>query len=252
MDWFFNRVSENSVHEFESLQLVLNKIKRAFLLVFDDFSEIQFPVLVGQTYLRLNFDLFRSSDADLVVTRHQRYNKFHHLLPVSPVVFKDPSECVKSINMLGLYLNVPILKISLFKSWSEFTHDWDVCFGFEDIHKQISSIDKSVILKAIFDRLNLVSSIKKTPFSNNAPVVVSEGLPHMCSEMLNVNLLTEVLSKYESYLIIGPDSSAPFIRNYLSEKNGFLVLLMNIVVQAIRSWILKLSYKRVFGVELTR
>jgi hypothetical protein len=150
------------------------------------------------------------------VWRWQKYAQHHHKLPISVVnLWQTQSLKNEFINRLSRYLNVPIFRIATLLSFADLTAGWE----FVDRTNADWTTEVDVNVDAIVARLGkfLASERSRIP-RRFGPVERSpqiRDLPHFCSIFADSDKIEDVLREHRRFCLVGPESSAPFVRKRL-------------------------------------
>ena len=201
--------------KYDAVIAELSKVRNASLLLVDDVAELLF----GQfAYPALNHRFERSTAADLLVWRWQKYAQHHHELPIAVVnLWQTQSLKNEFINRLSHYLNVPIFRIATLLSFADLTAEWE----FVDRTNADWTTELEVNVDAIVSRLGkfLASESSRIP-RRFGPVERSpqiHDLRHFCSIFADSDKIEDVLREHRRFCLVGPESSVPFVRKRLHQ-----------------------------------
>ncbi|HWY15763.1 MAG TPA: AMP-binding protein [Rhizomicrobium sp.] len=216
-DYFEPRLPPDA---FIGIDRAFAKLRQASMIIVDDRAEMFFPP--RQVYGVLSHNLERDEQADLVSVRWQRYAQFHDRLPLTVVSGADLSleDRTNVLDMLSMYLGIPIFRIAEIQGYDRFTREWD--------HRPLtaataglgghSPADPDILISALGRWLeNLGDKVKPVRTSANIKLETSD-LGHYCSAYIKKDKVDRLLAKYESFCIAGQSSSIPYIRRELDRQ----------------------------------
>jgi len=216
-DFFLPR---NPDPAYSAVSSVLRKIKEASLILVDDEDSFRLPPYC--TYPALDHQFTMHPDAELLGHRMQRYTLNHHLLPRFFILgrYIKPETINPFLKKIGDYLGIPILKMAFHEEFRKFTETWD----FHDYRPFVSDADKArdrswvprfqdVLLQFIRQRKE---QLQMRDGQSGNRVVLSE-MNHFCSFLLNRAAVDFVTQQYNSFCIVGPPSSLPYLRRRLDQ-----------------------------------
>lgn len=203
--------------EYAIVASLLARIHHASMLVFDDIAELGFG---SGVFPVLSHRLERDPAADLFCVRWQRYASNHDALAVTLADTRPLNKNMREegFRLLRRYLDIPLFRFAVLETHQEFTQTWE--------HRDIipgNSLD--VQQRADPDRLraSLLAFIERNAAAlprRLGPTVSSyrnSDLPHFCCGYINADNLDQILQRYDSFAVIGPPASVPYIRHRASE-----------------------------------
>jgi hypothetical protein len=219
-DLFFHDyfLPKNPAPAYGVLSSVLKKIKNASLILVDDEDNFRLPPFCS--YPLLDFQFTMHPDAELLGHRMQRYTQNHHLLPRSVVLGREltPEKINPAMDNLERYLGVPILRMAFHEQFRTYTEKWQ----FREYRKFVSDADK-------LNNPEWVGRFKQflVDFIRNGEFKKRSGEPrnsfafdtatHFCSFLMNRLAVEFVTQQYDSFCILGPPSSLPYLQRRLDE-----------------------------------
>ncbi|MBU2699173.1 acyl-CoA synthetase (AMP-forming)/AMP-acid ligase II/tetratricopeptide (TPR) repeat protein [Sporomusaceae bacterium BoRhaA] len=200
----------------------IRKIKRASILLFNDASEYGF-VKEQCVFPKMNKSFKRSSSADYLAVRYQKYAWQHHLLPIDlvgasefPVTNRD--EIFKN---LVEYLDIPIFRAAYSGTWRDYTTNWE----FKDFNNQ-SNYYKENFFSALTDFLIAnKNKWKLRSFPKSDAIVKYNDAMHFCAFCINPAVIEKVLKQFNSFIIHGWPNSLPYLTKRLKEENKDFVFV---------------------------
>ena len=201
--------------KYDAVIAALSKVRNASVLLIDDIAELLFGRFA---YPALNHRFERSAAADLLVWRWQKYIQRHHELPISVVnLWETQSFRNEFIRRLSHYLGVPIFRIATLKSFSEFTAGWE----YVDRSNADWTTKLDVNPDAIVSRLGAFLQAERfripPRFGSVELDPQVQDLPHFCSMYVDIDKLEDVLSEHRRFCLVGPESSAPYVRKRIRD-----------------------------------
>jgi hypothetical protein len=214
-DYFFPK---NPDAAYGPLSALLRKIKEASLILIDDEDNFRTPPYCS--YPALNRQLTTHPNAELLGHRLQRYTRNHHLLPRRVVLGREitPESINPALQHMESYLGVPMLKMAFHTQFRPHTENWDFCD-----YREFSTDAEKLTNRAWVERFReaLLGFIRQRAGQFHKPEGVPENRfvlfdsPHFCSFLLNPAAVDFVVRQYNSFCIIGPPSSLPYLRQQL-------------------------------------
>ena len=208
-DYFQPRLDQAA---FSAVDRVLDKIKKASILLTDDAAEFSF--LYESTYPALSHNLERDPRADLISFRWPSYIKNHDQLPLTVVGGLDiPLDAsTPTLASLSRYLQIPIFRIANLEGFSRYTASWDYrplgAGGADTVEPDRLMDEIALWLRALPEPVPL-RAIRQGP-----KLLLAEPV-HFCSHKLRKDAVDKILEKYESFCIAGQRASLPYIRRQL-------------------------------------
>jgi len=216
-DYFLPRHPDSAYAAFSS---VMQKIKRASLILVDDEDNLRLPPFC--VYPVLDHQFATHPDAELLGHRMQPYTSNHHLLPRFFLLGRDvkPEAIAPSLRNLENYLGTPILKMAFHAAYRSYTEQWDFC----DYRNFVSDAEKTqntgwgerfkdVLIEFIRRREGAFKTRKGEPVNR---FTLTE-MPHFCSFLLNRAAVDFIAQRYNSFCILGSPSSLPYLQRRLEE-----------------------------------
>jgi acyl-CoA synthetase (AMP-forming)/AMP-acid ligase II len=214
-DWFLPRIEDRE--PFSVVERILNKLRRASVIICDDVAEMMFPPL--QVYGVLSHAFERSAEADQITVRWQRYAQNHHLLPLTVVSGCDMPLANRTADtaLLGKYLDTPVYRVASLEGFAAQTVGWE----YRAFERKPPRMGERVFVQPgdfVAQFLDWVSRLPgKLKTAPGAPEsrLDNADLAHFCSRIVNADAVDKVLDQFDSFAIIGQDSSLPFIEKRL-------------------------------------
>ena len=209
---------KNPMPAYGVLSSVLQKIKNASLIIVDDEDNLRLPPFCA--YPILDFQFTMHPDAELLGHRMQRYTQNHHLLPRSVVLGREitPEKINPSLDNLERYLGIPVLKMAFHEQFREYTENWH----FREYRQFVSDADKlkNPVWVERFKQF-MVDFIRSGDFRKRSGeprnYFAFDTSPHFCSFLMNRLAVEFVTQQYDSFCILGPPSSLPYLQRRLDE-----------------------------------
>jgi hypothetical protein len=202
---------------------VLNKIKRASLILVDDEEGFYLPPFCAYPVLDRQFKM--DPEAELLGHRMQRYIQNHHLLPRRVVMGRElkPESINAALNNFERYLGIPIFKLAFHDLYRTYTENWHFCDHQPPRHLKEKAKDKfwlarflPVLLGFILERRTQFKTTTGEPQN-----IFTRELPHFCSTLMNRAAIDFVTNQYKSFAIIGQRASMPYIARRLDALGKF-------------------------------
>jgi acyl-CoA synthetase (AMP-forming)/AMP-acid ligase II len=215
-DHFADRLPD--VAAISTVRRTLDKLRNASAIILDDAAELQLPVKL--VYGALSHRLQRTSNADLLGFRWQRYTNQHHLLPVTVVNGSDLPLAGRdrSISMLCSYLNVEAFRIACATAYERYTVDWEM----RPLHTLTSGpgllpLDPNEFADSFADWLNeRKDKVRRFERVKGSPRLDLSDLIHFCSHFVDKEALELVLARFDTFCIAGHPSSVSYIPKRLN------------------------------------
>jgi acyl-CoA synthetase (AMP-forming)/AMP-acid ligase II len=219
-DLFFHDyfLPKNPAPAYGVLSSVLQKIKNASLILVDDEDNFRLPPFCS--YPLLDFQFTVHPEAELLGHRMQRYTQNHHLLPRSVVLGRDltPEKINPALDNLERYLGIPVLRMAFHEQFRAYTEKWQ----FREYRKFVSDADKLKSPEWV-ERFKqfLVDFIRNGEFRKRSGeprnYFAFDTATHFCSFLMNRLAVEFVTQQYDSFCILGPPSSLPYLQRRLDE-----------------------------------
>jgi hypothetical protein len=219
-DLFFHDyfLPKNPAPAYGVFSSILQKIKNASLILVDDEDNLRLPPFCA--YPILDFQFAMHPDAELLGHRMQRYTQNHHLLPRSVVLGREitPEKINPALNNLERYLGVPVLRMAFHEQFRAYTEKWHFC----EYRQFVSDADKlkNPLWVERFEQV-LADFIRNGNFRKRSGepknYFTFDTAPHFCSFLMNRLAVDFVTQQYDSFCILGPPSSLPYLQRRLDE-----------------------------------
>jgi acyl-CoA synthetase (AMP-forming)/AMP-acid ligase II len=225
-DWFQPRLDQEP---FANVDLAMEQIKGASLLITDTIAELQF--LYSSTYPVLSHALERDKRADLICVRWPNYAARHHLLPITLASGNDIPLTASndSLDRMQRYLGTPIFRIVSVPGYESLCADWD--YQAEGKMRRAAG-DRTVLVNALTDWIRQHKEIRRRKVRADRPVAMSD-LPHFCAVLARRSSVDAVLDHFNSFYICGTHASLPYVRHRLDELGKPYVVLPSISAETI-------------------
>jgi acyl-CoA synthetase (AMP-forming)/AMP-acid ligase II len=219
-DLFFHDyfLPKNPAPAYGVFSSILQKIKNASLILVDDEDNLRLPPFCA--YPILDFQFTMHPDAELLGHRMQRYTQNHHLLPRSVVLGREitPEKINPALDNFERYLGIPVLRMAFHEQFRAYTEKWHFC----EYRQFVSDADKlkSPLWVERFKQF-LVDFIRNGDFRKRSGeprnFFTFDTAPHFCSFLMNRLAVDFVTQQYDSFCILGPPSSLPYLQRRLDE-----------------------------------
>ncbi|MGA2728036.1 MAG: AMP-binding protein [Terracidiphilus sp.] len=219
-DLIFNDyfLPKNPLPAYGVLSTLLQKIKNASLILVDDEDNLRLPPFCA--YPILDFQFTMHPDAEMLGHRMQRYTQNHHLLPRSVVLGREisPEKINPALDNLERYLGIPILRMAFHEQFRAYTEKWHFC----EFHEFVSDADKlkNPVWVERFKQF-LLDFIRNGDFRKRSGEPKNhfafDTATHFCSFLMNRLAVEFVIQQYDSFCILGPPSSLPYLQRRLDE-----------------------------------
>ena len=228
-DYFMVR-DPRGLAAYERLSNVLKAIKKASLIIFDDYAEY---FRARQQFVPgLDHKFMRDPAAGLLAWRFQRYTWDHHLHPIRIIPPQEAAADIEgSLERLSSYLGLPIFRVAFQNTKGRKTSAWEHVFGAYD-----PRLDLYVDEKIGFDEVGVARSlggyiaanVKTLTRANDANGLrYTIEMFHFCADLISDQRINSLISRHERFLIYGPNSSLLHLRNEIEKRGKFYKQIMN-------------------------
>jgi acyl-CoA synthetase (AMP-forming)/AMP-acid ligase II len=218
MDYMAPRLEEERRKYYGQVAQHLDILRRADVILVDNYNEIRL-LTYGTAFHFLNHRFERDPRSDLIATRWQRYNQLHEFLSTGVATGRElldrgPAALNRSLTALGRYLDTPVIRIAYGDEESSITADWEV-----RLKEKISLTDVSEqnqrrvfeFARTLISRISEQAGRRRLgppPFANR---IRRAEMGHFCSFHLDKGLVDRALAQFDSFILWGERSSAPYI-----------------------------------------
>jgi hypothetical protein len=215
-DYFLPR---NPSPAYSAVSAVLNKIKRASLILVDDHYNCYAPPYCA--YPVLDWQFLHHPEAELLGHRLQSYIQNHHLLPHRVLMGRaiTPETVSPAIKNLESYLQTPIFRLAFYAKYSQYTADWEYRDLQEPLSIEQKRADRAWIVSLREQLLNFIAK-RAGQFRSYTGLKVNNftrEFPNFCSFLMNRDALEFVIHQYNSFYILGQRASVSYITRRLEE-----------------------------------
>lgn len=214
-DYFQARAESGN---FAAVERAVAALKSASAIIIDDAAEMF--ISGGQSYGVLSHNLERDPVCDFISVRWQRYPQYHDTLPLTFVAGVDLAfeHRTKVLDMLSAYLKTPIFKIALVQGFDAFTEEWDYRSNTEG-GKKARRLDPKQFARAFLKWVNRQRKPLRAFATVAAEKIQRNDLGHFCSHVVAKDAIEAVVSKFDSFCVVGQHSSVPYLREEI-ERQG--------------------------------
>jgi hypothetical protein len=218
LEYFLSRARDSRA--FEKVLSVRDKLRDADVVVIDDISELQWPMI--RSYPVLSHRLERSADADLLAYRGEVYTGLHDRLPITVVngssLALDGRDTV--IDAFSRVLRTSVFRVATATALAAFTTEWD----FRPMSTGVGGpgqapVKPGVFVRALYDWIarRIEDGTIRAPSGTPGVEMIGQidFRPFDC-QAADRESLTRVLDAFNHFCITGPASSVTFIRKYLA------------------------------------